>query len=316
MLFIEPILRHYFDKTKFVQRDRRNPDTRPVLADTIDDFGEDADAIQMVIDNPVFWSTARVIHEIGFQAEFLGRWSEGCPCHEEHRLAYHTTPKGERYKLPKPPTCELQCCRAPELAAGDGLRLFRRILWVSQQNVLSHLAGLPLSEQTSLRHDWDHARSKIEVELTLKLAHWGQLPHLLCALAHPHPSQVMKAAKTALKMFDERSPGSEHQQCKRFLDPVWRGASSDDREEPLRPFVAQTQTQTTGLVGSFILVKKQEYKNKGRTPEGEIPGDRERDRERESERQREKKERERERERERVNRAREIVRCRIMGVYV
>ena len=256
MLFIEPILRHYFDKTKFVQRDRRNPDTRPVLADTIDDFGEDADAIQMVIDNPVFWSTARVIHEIGFQAAFLGRWSEGCPCHEEHRLAYHTTPKGERYKLPKPPTCELQCCRAPELAAGDGLRLFRRILWVSQQNVLSHLAGLPLSEQTSLRHDWDHARSKIEVELTLKLAHWGQLPHLLCALAHPHPSQVMKAAKTALKMFDERSPGSEHQQCKRFLDPVWRGASSDDREEPLRPFVAQTQTQTTGLVGSCHSRKK------------------------------------------------------------
>ena len=255
MLFIEPILRHYFDKTKFVQRDRRNPDTRPVLADTIDDFGEDADAIQMVID-PVFWSTARVIHEIGFQAEFLGRWSEGCPCHEEHRLAYHTTPKGERYKLPKPPTCELQCCRAPELAAGDGLRLFRKILWVSQQNVLSHLAGLPLSEQTSLRRDWDHARSKIKVELTLKLAHWGQLPHLLCALAHPHPSQVMKAAKTALKMFDERSPGSEHQQCKRFLDPVWRGASSDDREEPLRPFVAQTQTQTTGLVGSCHSRKK------------------------------------------------------------
>ena len=47
-----------------------------------------------------------------------------------------------------------------------------------------------------------------------------------------------------------------------------------------------------GLSAHVILVKKQEYKNKGRTPEGEIPGERERERETERE------ERERKRERE------------------
>ena len=55
-----------------------------------------------------------------------------------------------------------------------------------------------------------------------------------------------------------------------------------------------------GLSAHVILVKKQEYKNKGRTPEGEIPGDRERDRERERARDRERRrERKRARERER-----------------
>ena len=54
-----------------------------------------------------------------------------------------------------------------------------------------------------------------------------------------------------------------------------------------------------GLSAHVILVKKQEYKNKGRTPEGEIPGDRERDRERERERETEREERERKRARER-----------------
>ena len=38
--------------------------------------------------------------------------------------------------------------------------------------VSQHAAGLPTAELKGLRLDWDAARAKIEVHLSLKLAHW------------------------------------------------------------------------------------------------------------------------------------------------
>jgi hypothetical protein len=118
--------------------------------------------------------------------------------------------------------------------------LFKQSIWFSQQTIVGHLAGVPLADQTSLRHDYDHARAKIELELTLKLAHWQQLPYVVCGLSHWNNVVAMNTAKTALSLFDSAptAPQARHTQSRRFLDPSWKGLSDDEPEPPLRPVVA------------------------------------------------------------------------------
>ena len=47
-----------------------------------------AEAIDEAISSPVFWAMTKSIHEIALQAEWIGRWCEGCPCHEDVLLAW------------------------------------------------------------------------------------------------------------------------------------------------------------------------------------------------------------------------------------
>ena len=98
-----------------------------------------------------------------------------------------------------------------------------------------------MADQTKLRMDWDFARSLIELELSMKLAHWQQLPYVLCALAHHDDLVVMNVAKTVLKLYDgaPSQPGAKHNQSRRFLDPDWKGlpGKNEEQEPPLRPVV-------------------------------------------------------------------------------
>ena len=47
-----------------------------------------AEAIDAAVSSPVFWATARAVHELALEAEWVGRWCEGCPCHEGILLAW------------------------------------------------------------------------------------------------------------------------------------------------------------------------------------------------------------------------------------
>lgn len=41
-----------------------------------------AEAIDAAITSKTFWCTLKAVNELTQQCELIGRWSEGCPCHE------------------------------------------------------------------------------------------------------------------------------------------------------------------------------------------------------------------------------------------
>ena len=46
------------------------------------DTRPNAEAVDKAIKSLTFWAMVRATSEIAYQAEFIGRWSEGCFCHE------------------------------------------------------------------------------------------------------------------------------------------------------------------------------------------------------------------------------------------
>ena len=248
LMLVEPVIRKWWNKLAY-RKSRDKP------SEVDDAWSASADELERVIKSASFWATARVMNEVGYQAEMVGRWTEGCPCHEAQRLIWHSSSSHDRRLLPKPPTCEFQSCRAPQLASGEAIFAFKKSFWLSQQNIVVHVAGLPMTDQTKLRMDWDAARARIELELSMKLAHWQQLPYILCGLGHHDDMTAMNVARTALRLYDDApsQPAAKHNQSRRFLDPSWAGLteSEQDREPALRPLV--THLNTVGQWGLVLV---------------------------------------------------------------
>ena len=100
------------------------------------------EAIDLAVRSRTFWSQVRLVLEVSEQAEFAGRWTEGCPCHEAEllqfaaeqaelrvvlhkhgcarRMSRHTT-----QRLKAALDCPWRCCRAAELASGRFLKRLR-----------------------------------------------------------------------------------------------------------------------------------------------------------------------------------------------
>ena len=193
--------------------------------------------IDAVIRSQKFWAAARIVREVGFQAELIGRWSESCPCHEEHNLLFNwVKSSGSGLKIPPPPQCDWKGRRSPDLATGEAIKMLEQSASSCQDNIVEFVHSLDSGTQHSLKRDWEHARSKIVAELTLKLATWKYLPNLLCGLAHHDHFHVQQCAQRALMLWEQQSSGCSHAQSRRFLDPGWSGLDND--EQPLRPIVS------------------------------------------------------------------------------
>ena len=230
VLQLEPLLRKYWRKNLFLE------DEKNAKKDTLSTI----DRIDKSISSATFWSTMRIVHALGFQAEYLGRWSESCPCHCEQQELYNWAKSNMPSSGIRPPKfCDRKGCRCPELAAGVALDKVEQMLWNSRNSVMEMMNDVPGDVQHKLHSDWNVARAKIFSELTLKLSTWKHLPHVLCGLAHWDTAIVQKCAQRALALWDNtdnrHSPSRSHAMSKRFLDPAWKGLAND--EEPLRPFV-------------------------------------------------------------------------------
>ena len=59
--------------------------------------------IDRAIRDPDFWLAVGMLRALSFEAEYVGRWSEGCECHEGQSSTQ----------------CPFKGCHAVELAAGD-----------------------------------------------------------------------------------------------------------------------------------------------------------------------------------------------------
>ena len=189
-----------------------------------EEAGSDVTKLDKALKSELFWCMVRVIHETGHLAEGIGRWCEGCPCHNYKLMA------GVNIQ------CQLKSCRAPELASGEASEAFERRFANSYNKILAFTSGLSSKSRHAVLQDWDKSRGRVMTELTLKLCHWTQLPHALCALAHWCPEKSMKAAQHVLQLWDEQPGKSHHPMSRRFLDKDWTGLKQD--ECPLRPYVS------------------------------------------------------------------------------
>ena len=118
--------------------------------------------------------------------------------------------------------CPLRGCRAPELASGaisqqlqkacDQAFVTLACKWRSQLSA-NMFAGL-LS-------DLDQGKRHIGYVLTLKLAHWRELPWLISILSHHKRDIAQKGAACILKKFEEASHHGEarHTISKKFCAP-------------------------------------------------------------------------------------------------
>ena len=183
----------------------------------------DVGQLDRIIPQSRFWALVRLTRELAFCGEVVGRWAEGCPCHE------HLLVTGKHI------TCQFKSCRAPELAVGAADGLMSSAFMKANSNAVAFVSGLPPNVQKDLMVDFDMARSRMESLVTLKLAYFQHLPHALCGLGHHSPEQAMLAARRCLQLWETGSRGSRHAMSRRFLDASWSGLPGE-YEPPLRPF--------------------------------------------------------------------------------
>eukprot|EP00435_Cladocopium_sp_Y103_P014366 s3181_g3.t1 len=190
------------------------------------------------ISSESFWIQAALLGTLAFEAEFIGRWAEGCSCCG--------------LDLDKAKTCPFRGCRAVELASNEWKLLLTREMRLRGHTISQALASSEDTERAVLIDDIGRARTKLWALLEVKLHYFQELPWRLCALvepgalAHSDPFIATTAAVDCLAMFDHQqthktssTAQSLHAQTKRFLDPKWRGLPDGPCEEPLRPLVEE-----------------------------------------------------------------------------
>jgi len=138
VLLLEPLLRKYWSKEVFAQKERKGKDSGT---------GVILEKLDLAIRSPKFWASMRVVYEIGFQAELVGRWSESCPCHAAHQEIVNWARSSRSstdvdLAVPQQPRCDRKGCRAPELAAGVALGLCEQHLWLSRNNIIEYMDGI------------------------------------------------------------------------------------------------------------------------------------------------------------------------------
>ena len=185
-----------------------------VHSSDVDDGGEDwKPSIEALgcLKNDEFWVQVRVVRRLGFLGEFVGRWAEGCPCHQSDLLS------GRHID------CGMKQCRAPELATGDALGQLKEKISDFNSDLPSVAATGQLSatEQSQLTLLVGKVASNLYSELQMKFAYWQQLPHSLCGLGHHDQAKACLAATKCLQAYDGTSPGSLQMMSRRFLDPAF-----------------------------------------------------------------------------------------------
>ena len=222
LLPLKPTLTRFWDLQKFSGKRRQSTGFED---DDDSEWKSNIEKLNGVILDKLFWTRVRLVHKLGFVGEYVGRWSEGCPCHEKELIAGLSV------------DCPYKQCRAPEFACGDSFEGLDHQLEMFKDSVLPICTseGIQQKDHQPLVLLAGKVCAGLFSELRLKFGYWTQLPHCLCGLAHHKPAQACLAAQNCLKAFDGVSPGSLHQMTRRFLDPKWNAPG----EKPLHPYLVR-----------------------------------------------------------------------------
>lgn len=216
---LESHLRKYWNLQKF-SGGRNEP-----VDDETSDWKTNIQVLDKAIRSKMFWVHCKVVGQLGFLGEFIGRWCEGCPCHQQELVAGCKV------------SCDFKHCRAPELATGDAFVSFQTQVEKFGVELIPILTseGLTTDDRNRLLLVTSKASAGLVSELRLKFAYFQQLPHALCGLGHHDRTKASRAAKHCLEQFDGISPGSLHRLARRFLDPGF----SLPGEQPLHAMAAR-----------------------------------------------------------------------------
>lgn len=161
------------------------------------------------------WVLMRIICLLAQEAEVIGSWCEGCPCHvpigphistqesQEHEDGFGIVSvplpsaddnKRKRSKRRTPAlmqayreskNCSFRCCRAPELAVGCGLARQREFTANHQGEFTEAISKLPNRQRGELIASWTFASAKLFGYLAAKcfgfFSNWliGRLVHYM-----------------------------------------------------------------------------------------------------------------------------------------
>ena len=154
-----------------------------------------------------FWAYSHMIDIVGSVLEQLARWAEGCPCHPVEAgvetAARHLRRRTlrERLGMDKCPLCS---CKAFACAAGEALQFLDQLFVLANSTLLLLACMAPLDEESRscVMNDFAQAREHVLFYMRVKLGHWGQLPWLLFALAHPVEDVARSCMRRALALYE------------------------------------------------------------------------------------------------------------------
>ena len=136
--------------------------------------------MSQVIQDPNFWMYVKVVGDLGYLCEYISRWSEGCPCHEQHLLLYLSlSPAGKRQIQP-PCSCAMRGCRSPQMASGEALELLGTLAHRTRPLITKYLHEATDSAAASqLSRDWEKLR-----KLNATFGFFSGFPYLVTTTIH------------------------------------------------------------------------------------------------------------------------------------
>lgn len=128
------------------------------------------DEIDATIRNQTTWVCIAIVADLSQEADHIGSWSEGCPCHSKNPAQRNLYEKqvasakrkkrriGER-GFQSQESCPYHGCRSYELASGEGLASLKNKMMSNRLKVILHSSDIPKKE--TFISDWDHARARL-----------------------------------------------------------------------------------------------------------------------------------------------------------
>ena len=193
VLSIKDLLRRVWSSSAFLRG--CVDETKPFL---VADDGSKAhlERINDLMKSDYYWSLISIICLLAQQAELIGSWSEGCPCHPpprhvssdqrqnimttEHMPVSDDPNSGakQRRRRRKPvqtqaqresKKCPFRCCRAPELAMGHAMRIQREFAKSHHSRFLESVSHIPTHQRGELISAWSIASSKLQGLMALAI---------------------------------------------------------------------------------------------------------------------------------------------------
>ena len=178
----EQLIRQHWDKKRFMGG--MAPKQKQLHSTT--DLNVTIDAIDLAVRNPTFWSCARLINDLSFSAEFVGRWCEGCPCCSELQTGSCRKRQRTKWLINVHTSASMKCpykgCRAVDMAAGDWQSKLQLVLADEESRLNQSIACSEDSQQSIYLSQWTKARSTLWSQIRMKLSFFQQLPWRLCFL--------------------------------------------------------------------------------------------------------------------------------------
>ena len=203
---VKASLDFYWDVTKYRgSTSERKPDPEEEDADVM----ERIHIIDEALRNPFWWAMWDMLSRVAKILRLALIWAEGCPCHDQLRLALAELAPGDNRPFIKEMhhvanSCVMRGRRCPELAAGDFEKVMKRLYTEEASALLMQLPpALSGKERKEILQDFERSRQYLLSTFILKLSHWIEDGHAVFAIAHHDPAVAWARYKAVMECTAE-----------------------------------------------------------------------------------------------------------------